>query len=84
MLCHLLLAANYTAHSDLGEVVRLADFGAFIRIPGYDKHGLCHVSQASAKFSRACACVPCVPVQASAKFACACACVLCVPEARCS
>ena len=28
-----------------GEVVRLADFGAFVKLPGYEKHGLVHMSQ---------------------------------------
>ncbi|KAF9362108.1 Nucleolar protein of 40 kDa [Mortierella sp. NVP85] len=38
----------YSIHK--GKVVRIEDFGAFIQIPGYRKHGLVHKTQASKHF----------------------------------
>ncbi|KAG0246681.1 Nucleolar protein of 40 kDa [Mortierella sp. GBA43] len=39
----------YSIHQ--GKVVRIEDFGAFIQIPGFRKHGLVHKTQASKHFT---------------------------------
>ncbi|KAG0006844.1 Nucleolar protein of 40 kDa [Modicella reniformis] len=39
----------YSIHH--GKVVRIEDFGAFIQIPGFKKHGLVHKTQASKHFT---------------------------------